>query len=200
MACRTRGSGLGRSRLSGQALVEFAIVLPVLIALLGGVIQFSLLFWAQNTLTQVVRNTGRWAATQEGCWLPNDPNNTTGAPTVDVAGEANSVAANSSLLGYSSASPWAATPESSDAGIAGFSTALHPDGIAVAWIKGADPTNEGCPPIDTQASYHVTIRINHTVPVFMPGMQYLPGLGTCTSSGCSVVLSSTAQYQVEPAP
>ena len=48
----------------GQSLVEFAIVFPVFIALVGGVIQFGMVFWAQNTLTQVVRDTGRWAATQ----------------------------------------------------------------------------------------------------------------------------------------
>ena len=50
-----------RRRSSGQALVEFAIVVPLLLAMVGGIIQFGILFWAQNTLTQVVRDTGRYS-------------------------------------------------------------------------------------------------------------------------------------------
>ena len=58
----------GRSRdgARGQALVEFAIILPVFVLFLAGVIQFGILFWAQNTLTQIARDTGRWASTQIG--------------------------------------------------------------------------------------------------------------------------------------
>ena len=47
----------------GQGLVEFAIVLPVFLLILGGVIQAGFLLWGSNTLNQVVRDTGRFAAT-----------------------------------------------------------------------------------------------------------------------------------------
>ena len=47
----------------GQSLVEFALVIPVFFLILGGVIQGGVLLWASNTLNQVVRDTGRYAAT-----------------------------------------------------------------------------------------------------------------------------------------
>jgi Flp pilus assembly protein TadG len=78
-----------RPRTRGQSLAEFAIVFPVLMLILGGIIQFGILFWGQNTLTQVARDTGRWAATQTTC-----PTNATVTPT------ANSIALTSSLIGY----------------------------------------------------------------------------------------------------
>jgi Flp pilus assembly protein TadG len=76
-----------RSR--GQSLAEFAIVFPVLMLVIGGIIQFGIIFWGLNTLNQVVRDTGRWAATQVDCTNP--------APIVATANE---IAAQSSLIGY----------------------------------------------------------------------------------------------------
>jgi Flp pilus assembly protein TadG len=73
----------------GQSLAEFAIVFPILMLIIGGIIQFGLIFWGLNTLTQVVRDTGRWAATQLDC--------TTAAPVIATA---NAIAAQSSLIGY----------------------------------------------------------------------------------------------------
>jgi Flp pilus assembly protein TadG len=73
----------------GQSLAEFAIVFPVLMLILGGIIQFGIIFWGQNTLTQIARDTGRWASTQPIC-----PTTTNVTPT------ANLIAAASSLIGY----------------------------------------------------------------------------------------------------
>ena len=47
----------------GQSLVEFALVFPIFVLLLAGMIQFGMIFWGQNTLNQLVRDTGRFAAT-----------------------------------------------------------------------------------------------------------------------------------------
>jgi Flp pilus assembly protein TadG len=178
----------------GQSLVEFTLVLPVFFAIFAGIIQFGLVFWAQNTLTQVVRDTGRWAATQQGC----------SATTVGLGTQVNAVAHNSSLLGYDPSSPWTvsdltagAFAASGDAAVRSFSTAGQ---VGVAWVVDSDSSSEGCPPQDNQSVYHVTIRVNARVPTFFPGLQYLPGLGSCDSSGCYVVLSSTAQYRLEPKP
>ena len=87
---RARGT-YGRS--AGQALAEFAIVFPVLFLIIAAILQFGLVFWAQNTLTQVARDTGRWAATQQDC-VP-------ATATGPVVATANAVAGASSLLGYS---------------------------------------------------------------------------------------------------
>jgi Flp pilus assembly protein TadG len=73
----------------GQGLAEFALIFPVMMLILGAIIQFGIIFWGQNTLTQVARDTGRWAATQPGC----------NTATVDVLTTARNIAASSSLIG-----------------------------------------------------------------------------------------------------
>ncbi len=57
----------GGARTAGQALAEFAIVVPVFMLLLAGMIQFGVILWGQNTLNQVVRDAGRFAATSPTC-------------------------------------------------------------------------------------------------------------------------------------
>ncbi len=140
--CRRGGSS------RGQSLAEFALVFPVLMLLLGGVIQFGLIFWGQNTLNQVVRDTGRWAASQQSC--------DTSSEVPLVVGTANAIAAQSSLIGYSSTSPWTGS------------------NVTVAW-SGSTP----CPPKDNQETDWVTITITHRVPIFFP---WLPGGGNISSS------------------
>jgi Flp pilus assembly protein TadG len=46
----------------GQALVEFAIVIPIFLLILFAIIQLGLLFGGQNSLTNAVRETARYAA------------------------------------------------------------------------------------------------------------------------------------------
>lgn len=76
----------------GQSLAEFALVFPILMIMIAGIIQFGVIFWGQNTLNQIVRDTGRWAATQQSC----DP--TTQGPR--VRNQARLIAGQSSLVGY----------------------------------------------------------------------------------------------------
>ncbi len=173
-----------RHRSRGQSLAEFALILPVFIALVGGIAQFGIIFWAQNTLTQVARDTGRWAVTQGTCVA-------SGALTA----QADAIASSSSLIGYTPGQ-WSGAP-------LGYPTNPRPsEGVEVAWQldanRGTPP--QPCPPDDNTVADFVTIRLNHEVPVFFPGLQYLPGLGTCTPSGCSISLSSTTQFRMEPHP
>ena len=76
----------------GQTLVEFALVLPILVLIVLGIMQFGLLFWAQITLTQAARDTGRWAATQTEC--------DSTAITASVISEGQAIADQSVLMGY----------------------------------------------------------------------------------------------------
>ena len=138
----TRGARRG-SR--GQSLAEFAIVFPVMFLLVAGILQYGLIFWAQNTLTQVARDTGRWAATQQVC--------NTGAATTGVVNTANSIAGSSALFGYSSGS-W-----------------TSPTNVAVSWTIDSGT----CPPTaNTQVSY-VTIVLHHTIPLFFPWLPGVNG-------------------------
>lgn len=82
-----------RSR--GQSLVEFALVFPILMIILGGIIQFGLIFWGQNTLNQVVRDTGRWAATQQADCQTGAGQT---AEAIATTNTATAVANNSSLI------------------------------------------------------------------------------------------------------
>lgn len=85
-----RGMDLAGSRRSrGQGLVEFALVFPIFMLILGGVIQFGIIFWGQNTLNQVARDTGRWAASQQSC-----------TDAAGVRATADQIARASSLIGY----------------------------------------------------------------------------------------------------
>ncbi len=78
------------SRSRGQSLAEFAIVFPVLMLIIGGIIQFGIIFWGQNTLNQVARDTGRWAASQQAC---------DGTTADAVRATARTIASQSSLIG-----------------------------------------------------------------------------------------------------
>jgi TadE-like protein len=137
----------------GQALAEFAIVFPVLMLIMGGVIQFGIIFWGQNTLTQIARDTGRWAASQKGCIEGTTP------PAVDVLGTARSIAASSSLIGSSS----------------GWTYGLGANVYATWPIV----TGTNCPPVDNRDVVYVTITLKHQVPLFFP---FVPGNGNLTTS------------------
>ncbi len=50
-----------RRRESGQAMVEFALVLPILLAVLCGIIDFGWLYYNQLTLTNAAREGARYA-------------------------------------------------------------------------------------------------------------------------------------------
>jgi hypothetical protein len=127
----------GRSR--GQSLAEFAIVVPVLMLVLGGIIQFGIIFWGQNTLNQVVRDTGRWAATQQGDCLTG-PGRT--AQELLIEATADDIAATSSLIG--------------------FDGSFDAADVTVGW------TGTPCPPHDNQDEAWVDITIEHSVPIFFP--------------------------------
>ncbi len=138
-----------RSR--GQSLAEFALVFPILFLLIAAIIQFGLMFWAQNTLTQIARDTGRWAATQQDC------NPTTA--TAGVVETANSIAGASSLIGYSGG--W-----------------TSPTNVQVSWRIATTTPAGKCPPEGNQQVAYVTITLHHNVPVFFT---FLPVSGNLST-------------------
>jgi Flp pilus assembly protein TadG len=70
---RRRGLWHRLRRENGQSLVEFAIVLPVLLMLITGILQFGLLFHQYITLTDAVRAGARVLALDRGLNDPCDP-------------------------------------------------------------------------------------------------------------------------------
>jgi Flp pilus assembly protein TadG len=54
----------GRDRSRGQALVEFAFVLPILLLLIFGLVDFGRALFTLNTLSQGAREGARWGSVQ----------------------------------------------------------------------------------------------------------------------------------------
>jgi Flp pilus assembly protein TadG len=83
----------------GQTMAEFAIVLPILIVLLFGIVQFGILFNNYVTMTDAVRAGARAAAVSR---QNGDPS---GSATAAVRSSANDL--NQAKLGISVSSTWA---------------------------------------------------------------------------------------------
>jgi Flp pilus assembly protein TadG len=182
----------------GQSLVELALVLPVLFLLLGGAIQFGVIFATRHELIQVARDSARWAATQHavdpisGLALPCESAAT--ATTPQPVTEADELASSSGLMAYSTGMWSSANFTSYDRNPMPAAPA-NPEGVEVAWSGGSCPPTDNS---DAQTSF-VTVRLSHRAPVFVPGLWLLPG-GTCDASGCWISLSATEMFRMEPEP
>lgn len=181
---------ISRRHARGQSLVEFAMVLPVLLLLIGGAVQFGVIFAAQNSLTQIARDTARWASTQ--AYAPCSKA-ATDSPSQLLA-RADEIATASALFGYTSGM-WNSgnfNNTATDPAYADNSSlpASPPngEGVEVVWSWGG-VSGGVCPPLDNVLAASVAIRVTHTVPVVLPGLQYLPSIGT---------LTSTSIFRMEP--
>jgi Flp pilus assembly protein TadG len=56
---------LKRSRQQGQSLLEFAMVLPILLLIVGGVIEFGRAYYQYNTLSKAVREGARYMSSSD---------------------------------------------------------------------------------------------------------------------------------------
>lgn len=165
------------ARPRGQSLAEFAIAFPVFVLIVGGIIQFGIIFWGQNTLNQIVRDTGRWAATQQAKPCKS---------ITTLAGTADQIALNSSFIGYT-AGQWTASYVSYADDSALPATAPSATGLEAVWSQ-RPTTPVPCPPPDNQTAWFVTIRASSQVPIFFP---FIAGSGN---------LSSTTEFRMEPKP
>lgn len=176
---------LRRRSSGGQALVEFALVVGLFLLVVGGIIQFAVILWSQNTVNQIARDTARWAVTQS-----NSPCDSSAMRT-NVATHANQLASQWQLLGSHA---WST---------ASMINAVGPSGVGVEWYVDEDtlppeiemtevfPTD--CPPSDNRLPWFVRVRVSQAVPIFFPGLQFL-------SQGCApgFCVSSTTELRMEP--
>jgi hypothetical protein len=171
-------------RRRGQALTEFALTLGIFMLVVGSIIQFGLLLWTTNTIHQVARDTARWAATQPKAPCDSPTNR------VAVAARADALARQWGLMGYR-AGTWT-TASDIDAVPAGGVDGSGVGVIGVSWTGGSFVND--CPPSDNQTPWFVHVRINHSVPVFLPGLAIL--IPTCGSG--SFCISTTTEVRMEP--
>lgn len=180
----------GRHPNRGQSLVEFALLLPILLVLIGGIIQYGVIFATKHSLIQVGRDVGRWAATQ-----PFNPCNTaaTDSPPQPVT-QADAIAQQSHLMGYNPGDFLGSFVSYAD-NAAMPASPPSTEGVEVVWSYAA---GQPCPPDDSTKVSWVTVRLSHRAPVLLPGFPFLPGLGTCDSNGCYLAVTTTAQFRMEP--
>ncbi len=164
----------------GQALVEFALVFGLFMLVVGGLVQFGIILWSQNAITQVARDTARWAVTQSASPCDSAPSRTA------VAAAANQLARGASLVSYSNGM-WSSAPTI---------VSLGSEGVGVDWQEEAVPSPfpTDCPPSDNATVWTVRIRVNHVVPIFIPGLQFIAP--ACGSPG--FCLTSTTELRMEP--
>lgn len=167
----------------GQALVEFALVVGLFMLVVGGLIQFAMILWSQNTINQVARDTARWAVTRSA--VPCDSATT----RAGVADAANVLAEQWSLVAHPT---WGAAPAINAVGASGIGV----DWAIIAPPAGVltDPTDTDCPASDNRLVWVVTVKVNHTVPIIMPGLQFIAP--DCGAPGFCI--STTAELRMEP--
>ncbi len=172
---------------TGQTLVEFALVIGLFMLVVGGIVQFGLILWSQNAITEIARDTARFAVTQSVTPCESS--------RPGVALTANTLASRASLVGYQSGS-WTAT---SIAGVgargvgADWPIPARPPDIPVAEWPGSIFATD-CPPADNRIPWFVRVRVNHVVPIFMPGLQFIAP--PCASPGFCI--TSTTELRMEP--
>jgi Flp pilus assembly protein TadG len=178
MIARKRSSRQPRPAPRGQALVEFGLVFGLFMLVIGGLIQFGVILWSQNAITQVARDSARWAVTQSTSPCDSPANRTA------LAGAADKLARGASLVNYP-AGTWSTAPTIASLGA---------EGVGVDWQSVDSNFPSDCPPSDNGTVWTVRIRVNHVVPIFLPGLQFIAP--TCGSPG--FCLSSTTELRMEP--
>jgi hypothetical protein len=173
------------------------LVLPILLMLIGGIVQYGAIFATKHSLIQVGRDVGRWSATQT--FDPCDSGVAADPP--EPVTEAGLIAQKSRLLGYLGANVWDGSSTHFRAYPLGTPLpASRPADLSTESVEVAWTSDKGnCPPASSRDDvWWVTVRLNHRAPVFLPGFPYLPGLGVCDPDGCYFAVTTTARFRMEP--
>jgi len=159
----------------GQALVEFAIVIPIFLALLFGIVDLGRVVWANNSLANAAREAARYAIVHGGAFA--NP-----CPVGPLSPEGNVEAV-----------PSATCPYPSTLGSPNVQS-IHDTALAYAHAGGTDITVEVCYGSGCSGNTHtgnnsrgtpVTVKVSSRVPIFVGS---LLGLGDFGVSGSSTML------------
>lgn len=166
----------------GQNLVEFALLLPVLMYILMGIMQFGLIFAAYLTLNNAVREGARWASiyvydnTQTQTYNDTARNDGLLDRLVSARGVL-SMNRTSNTTNFAASSTWTSGTGQTSAGAA----CLVPTGTTLEkWFDNGDTlvcydytTADG--PNTTRKGYYMYVESYYHLQVFMPLLQpFLP--------------------------
>ncbi len=162
-----------RRGVRGQALPEFALVIPLFLLMLFGVIQLGLVFGAQNALANGVREATRYASTVPVANL-SDAGDCSGGITLDVYNRLVTVL-QQKLPGYIAA----------NLGTCGTGAANS----MVTYCRRADPNNG----VSSQ-SYSIFVQVKglYDAPLYFPVVGNLLG-----STNGKLRIAQTEQMRVE---
>jgi Flp pilus assembly protein TadG len=149
-----------RHRSRGQSLAEFAIVFPIFMLVIGGIIQLGVLFWGQNSLNQLVRDAGRYAVTQPDC---------SAASVADIQTKIASIA---SSMGVARVTGTPAITMPTNGGSVGTPPVADP-------VSSTSVAGVNCPAKSNVDHVWLRISVNAQVPVFFP---LVPGGGAISST------------------
>jgi Flp pilus assembly protein TadG len=166
----------------GQNIVEFALLLPILLYLLMGIMQFGLIFAAYETMNNVVREGARWASIyiydNNQTQAANDTlrNNGLLSTAVNARGILN-MNATSNTTNFAASTTWSSGTTNTGAGAA----CLIPSGTTLdTWYQNGDTlvcydytTTSGTN--TTRKGYFVYVESYYHLQVFVPLLQpFLP--------------------------
>jgi Flp pilus assembly protein TadG len=154
MFARLRKNG----RTEGQALVEFALVIPMFLALLFGVIDLGRVIWANDSLANAAREGARYASVHAGT-----PALTTSVSKADIR----TYTQNFAIGG-------------GDANVAVCYSVVHYATGSIGCTGNTDEANA-----DNKRGNLVTVTVTSSIPVLTGA---LLGFGTFTVTGTSTVL------------
>jgi Flp pilus assembly protein TadG len=178
IAARHAASTHGRlGRRGGQTLVEFALVLPIFLMLLFGLLDGGRYVYMTSVLSQATREATRLAAVQASWIGSSDPScNTTGGPVCPASAAA--LQANALNAANRMVAPFGSIT-SANIYISCDSPGNAPTG---AWTSGT-----ACSSVTGAAGQLVSVRAVLTFNPFTPGMSQI---GTITTSGSATMVSN----------
>jgi len=167
----------------GQNLVEFALLLPILMYILMGIMQFGLIFAVYLTLNNAVREGARWASiyvydNSLSNQAANDAARNDGL--LDRLVDARGILVmnrSSNTSNFSASTTWTSGTSNSGAGAA----CLIPTGVTLdKWYDNGDTLvcyeyTTGDTPTDTRRGQFMYVESYYHLQVFMPLLQpFLP--------------------------
>jgi hypothetical protein len=165
----------GRSRERGQALLEFALILPIFVVAILGLIDVGRAIWANNAVANAAREAARYAAVHGGSQTNPCP--------VGPPGEKTVIPPASASCPYPSPSKEGVRETARQFLIAGGSNVV----ITVCYGSGCSgDTDITSPPAATAATNvrgtAVTVKVSSQVPMIMGTLLGLEPIGVSATS------------------
>ena len=157
----------------GQALVEFAVIIPLFLALLMGILDFGRVVWATTSLASAAREAARFAIVHGGS--PTDPC-PVGPPSTDTQ----TVTASASCP-YPSPSKQSIIDAATTAALAGGSNLA----VAVCYGVGCSGNTDTAGATNARGQ-SVTVTITSTVNLVTPGLLGKPSFDLAGSATMQV--------------